>query len=92
MAAGDPDEIKKRVPGRRVRCRTRLPAATVESWPWVQRVRGEGERLDICCTDAEDLCRRLLERDRALEDLEVSGAGLEEAFLDLTTPAGERVA
>ncbi len=92
VAEGSSDEIKQRVPGRRVRCRTRLPAAAVENWPGVQQVRDEAGCLDILCSDAEGLVRRLLAGDNGLEGLEVTGAGLEKAFLDLTGRPDERAA
>lgn len=84
VAEGAPDLIKSRVPGRRIRCRTRLDADAVSNWPGVQRARREDELLEVLCSDAEDVVRRLLEEDRDLDRLEVAGAGLEDAFLQLT--------
>lgn len=84
IAEGTSKDIKNRIPGRRVCCRTRLPAETIQAWPGVQRVRADSAVLEILCSDAEDLVRRLLAADEGLADLEVAGAGLEEAFLDLT--------
>ena len=53
-------------------------------------VRHDGAAMEILTNDAERLARDLLMRDAALSGLEITGAGLEEAFLTLTaarTPA-----
>lgn len=92
VAEGRPEDIKRRVPGRRVRCRTTLDAATVQGWPGVQRVHPDGDAMDILCSDAENVVRQLLAADHALANLRVTGADLEEAFLDLTGKPGDRAA
>jgi ABC-2 type transport system ATP-binding protein len=43
-----------------------------------------GGRAELLATVAEPTVRELLARDESLADLEVTGAGLEEAFLALT--------
>ena len=57
----------------------------------MQSLRRDGRTIEILTSAAEDLARELLLRDRALTDLEITGAGLEEAFLTLTAsrPDGE---
>jgi len=50
---------------------------------------GRGDLVEILTGAAEAVVRELLERDADLHDLEVRGAGLEEAFLALT---GNRIA
>lgn len=84
VAEGAPSRIKSRVASTRVRCRTALSPRAIADWRGVQHVRAEGASLEVLCTDAEDVVRRLLSEDAGLAGLEVTGAGLEEAFLELT--------
>ena len=85
-AEGTPAAIKQQVAGQRVRCRTTVPAETIRSLPGVQRVQN-GEVTELWAAKPEPVVRFLLERDPALSGLEVSGVGLEEAFLALTQKA-----
>jgi ABC-2 type transport system ATP-binding protein len=91
VADGAPHEIKARVASRRVRCVTSLPAALIEGFGGVGSVRREGAVTEIVTSDAEHVVRQLLIRDSGVSGLEVSGAGLEEAFLTLTSAAATRV-
>ncbi len=86
LAEGTPAEIKSRVRGRRVRCVTALAIDEIAAWPGVAAARREGAATEIVAAAAEPIVARLLARDPGLADLEVSGAGLEEAFLTLTAP------
>jgi len=92
VAQGSPSEIKSRTANRRVRCRTRVPTDTVARWEQVQRVRVDAASLEILTAEAEAVVRRLLDADPQLSGLEVAGAGLEEAFLDLTENDGREAA
>jgi ABC-2 type transport system ATP-binding protein len=83
-AAGTPAEIKARTAGRRIRCVTCLAPETVARLPGVKEVTRMGAALEILATQAEPVVLALLNQDPALTDLEVSGAGLEQAFLALT--------
>ena len=83
-AEGSPAEIKSRASGRRIRCRTRLSVATVESLAGVLDVQTDREYLDIRVTEAEPVLRELLLRDSTVSGIEVTSAGLEDAFLALT--------
>ncbi len=93
VAAGTPAQIKQRVSLKQVHCRTGLPVAELESHPLIEKLQietqpnADQDKL-IQCTlltqNAEALLRDLLQRDQALTDLQVTGAGLEEAFLALT--------
>jgi ABC-2 type transport system ATP-binding protein len=47
-------------------------------------VRRDRQRLEITVTDAEKIVRQLLGTDDGLTELEVSRAGLAEAFNELT--------
>jgi ABC-2 type transport system ATP-binding protein len=86
IAEGSPAEIKARVVGRRIRCRTALPLAEIGAFPGVRDVRRQGELTELMATEAERAVFELLSRDPALSALEVRGADLEEAFLSLTHP------
>jgi ABC-2 type transport system ATP-binding protein len=91
LAEGSPDQIKARVVGRTVRCRTCLGMPELERLPGVRAVRRDGELVELFAAEPERLVAALLAADPALCGLEVRGAGLEEAFLALTcglAPAG----
>jgi len=86
-AEGTPAEIKARVTGKRIRCRTRLPLAELAALPGVRDARcTEAGEADLLAAAAEPVIRELLARDPAVSGLDVRGAGLEEAFLALTGP------
>jgi ABC-2 type transport system ATP-binding protein len=84
IAEGTPAEIKARVAGRKVVCRTTLSLNDVLALPGVREARQEGERIEVFTSEAERVTFELLSRDRSLSGLEVRGADLEEAFLALT--------
>ena len=84
VADGTPAEIKSRTSARRIRCETSIPAVVLGSLPGVTRVEVDGSRVDILASIAEPVVRELLRRDEHLSNLEVTGAGLEDAFLALT--------
>lgn len=85
IAEGKPAEIKTRVAGRVVRCSTRLGEEEAKSLPGVVRVSRRGRRLDLLTSEPEAALRRMFALDPDLGDLTVEGAGLEEAFLSLTS-------
>jgi ABC-2 type transport system ATP-binding protein len=84
IAEGAPAEIKRQTAGRRIRCVTSLDLATVRRFAGVVDVRQDRAALEIRATEAEPVIRELLARDERLSGLEVSSAGLEDAFLALT--------
>ena len=84
VADGTPAEIKSRTSARRIRCETSTPAVVLGSLPGVTRVEVDGSRVEILASIAEPVVRELLRRDEHLSNLEVTGAGLEDAFLALT--------
>jgi ABC-2 type transport system ATP-binding protein len=97
LAEGTPAEIKGRVGGRVIRCRTSVPAEAAAFLPGVREARRRGEDLEVLTPTAEPVVRELLARDPGLSGLEVRGAGLEDAFLSLTgspetVPASKEVA
>ena len=50
----------------------------------VRSAQAAGGRAELLAAMAEPVVRELLRRDEDLSDLEVTGAGLEDAFLALT--------
>jgi ABC-2 type transport system ATP-binding protein len=87
VADGPPHVIKAKVGGRRVRCVTTLGEDALKALPAVDSMRRDGTTMEFLTHDAETLVRALLTRDEALAGLEVTGAGLEEAFIALTRAA-----
>lgn len=83
IADGTPQQLKARVRGRRVRCRTTTPVHLLRAFG-VTQVDREGQLLTVRCQTAEPLVRFLLAQDPDLADLEVSSVSLEEAFAELT--------
>jgi ABC-2 type transport system ATP-binding protein len=88
VADGPPIEIKARVGGRTIRATMPgVELAAVQSVAGVTRVEQRGEGYVLTCTDSaasDAALRDLLVRFPAARDIEVRGAGLEEAFLNLT--------
>jgi ABC-2 type transport system ATP-binding protein len=84
VAEGTPAEIKASTAGRRIRCVSSLDIETVRSLPGVNDVRRDRDALEIHAASAEPILRELLARDAGLSGVEVTSAGLEEAFLALT--------
>jgi ABC-2 type transport system ATP-binding protein len=90
VADGAPHEIKALAASRQVRCVTSVPSREILAMPGVTSVRQDGTALEILAADAEGLARALLVRDPLLTGLEVRGAGLEDAFLALTSVPSAR--
>ncbi len=84
VAEGTPAEIKSRVLGRTLRCRTALPLAELSRLAGVKSARPNGDGVELLVNDAEAVLRTLLARDPSVGGIEVRGADLEEAFLALT--------
>lgn len=84
IAEGTPAEIKARVVGRKIRCRTSLTLEEAAAVPGVRSARREGEITELFTNEADRAVRELLQRDPGLSGLEVQGADLEEAFFALT--------
>ena len=85
VAEGTPSQIKAQTAGKQIRCITSLSIETVRSMPGVLEVRQDREALEIKATEAEPVLRELLDGDRSISGIEVASAGLEEAFLALTS-------
>jgi ABC-2 type transport system ATP-binding protein len=84
VAEGTPSEIKARSAGKQIRCVTRLSIDAVQRMPGVVAVLQDREALQIKATEAEPVLRQLLASDSEISGIEVTSAGLEEAFLALT--------
>jgi ABC-2 type transport system ATP-binding protein len=57
--------------------------------PGVTSVEVRGERVLLRCDDSDKAVRALIESGRPYRDLEITGAGLEEAFLTLTAASAK---
>jgi len=84
VAEGTPESIKANTAGKRIRCETQLTLGAVELMAGVVSVRYDREAIEIQTSSAETTLRELLASDSDLSALEVSNAGIEEAFLALT--------
>jgi ABC-2 type transport system ATP-binding protein len=86
LAEGTPGEIKRQAAGRRIRCRTQVGIEAVRQMPGVIAVEEDRGALVIRASElgAEPIVRELLQRDTALSGLEITNAGLDDAFLALT--------
>jgi ABC-2 type transport system ATP-binding protein len=85
VADGPTTEIRARVGGRTIRAT--LPGARPESLtvlPGVVSVERHGEAVVLRCSDSDAGIRALLAAHPEARDIEIAGAGLEEAFLELT--------
>ncbi len=85
IAEGTPAEIKARTGGKKIRCVTQLSSSVLERLPGVVEVREDRGAMVIQASDAESVLRGLLSLDLEVSGIEVSSAGLEEAFLALTS-------
>ncbi len=84
VADGPATEIKAKVGGRTIRAT--LPGvdlAEVGALPGVTTAERRGDAVVLSCADSDAALRALLARYPVARDLEVRGAGLEEAFLEL---------
>ena len=84
VAGGTPAEIKAHTSGKKIRCVTALSPASISQIPGVSEVQADREAIQIHASAAESVVRELLARDPSLSALEITTAGLEEAFLALT--------
>ncbi|HEY5316901.1 MAG TPA: ABC transporter ATP-binding protein [Solirubrobacteraceae bacterium] len=85
VADGPTTEIKARV-GRRT-LRATLPhvdPATLSALPGVASADRHGDAVILSCSDSDQTVRALLAQYPQAKDLEIVGAGLEAAFLELT--------
>jgi ABC-2 type transport system ATP-binding protein len=94
VADGSTTELKGRVSGRQIRLT--LPAVQdgeLAAIAGVTAVTRHGDSVTLVCSDSDTALRSLLERYPAARDIEITGAGLEDAFIHLVNPQpghGER--
>jgi ABC-2 type transport system ATP-binding protein len=91
VADGPTTEIKAMVGLRMIRAT--LPAADLAALaelPGVTSTDRRGESVVLRCSDSDAAIRALLASFPEARDIEISGAGLEEAFLQLTGNSGNR--
>ena len=87
IAEGTPAEIKAQTAGKKIRCVTALSNSVLRQIPGITEVKQDREAVELHTGQAELVVRELLQRDSKLTGLEVTSAGLEEAFLALTQDA-----
>ncbi|HET6178629.1 MAG TPA: ABC transporter ATP-binding protein [Candidatus Sulfotelmatobacter sp.] len=84
IAQGTPADIKAKTSGKRIRCITSLSIAAILQIAGVTDAKEDREAVEIHAVAAEPVVRELLRLDATLSGLEITSAGLEEAFLALT--------
>jgi ABC-2 type transport system ATP-binding protein len=84
IAEGTPAEIKAQTGGKVIRCVTSLGLAELLDLPGITYAKQDRDAVELRAAQAEPAIRALLARDPSLSGLEISSAGLEEAFLALT--------
>jgi ABC-2 type transport system ATP-binding protein len=85
VADGPPTEIKAIVGSRTIRATLpNVPLEELERLPGVTHAERRGEGVALACSDSDAALRALIARHPEARDLEVRGAGLEEAFVQLT--------
>jgi ABC-2 type transport system ATP-binding protein len=85
VADGSATQIKSMVGGRTIRAT--LPDVVIDEIQHIDSVRTverRGESISITCSNSDSVLRELLNRYDSIHDIEVAGAGIEEAFLELT--------
>ena len=88
VADGPTTEIKARIGHRTIRA-TLAGVGTddLASLEGVNTAERHGEAVTLRCSDSDRAIRLLLERYPSVRDIEITGAALEEAFLELTRDA-----
>ncbi|HET7556264.1 MAG TPA: ABC transporter ATP-binding protein [Gaiellaceae bacterium] len=85
VADGPPTEIKAIVGSRTIRATLpSVPLEELERLPGVTHAERRGESVALACSDSDVALRELLARHPEARDIEVRGAGLEDAFVQLT--------
>ncbi|HEV2469055.1 MAG TPA: ABC transporter ATP-binding protein [Candidatus Sulfotelmatobacter sp.] len=88
IAEGSPATIKAQTAGKKIRCITTLSLNALRQIRGVAEVNEDREAIEIHTMAPEPVLRELLAKDATLSGLEVTSAGLEEAFLALTQDNG----
>jgi ABC-2 type transport system ATP-binding protein len=90
LADGTPEQVKAQAAGRSTVSLAAgdLPRIALENLPGVQAVQVDRGRLTLQTTDPDATVRALLQQAPHAQGLEVTHAGMEEAFLHLTQQGG----
>jgi len=85
VADGAPSQIKAKVGARTIRATAPgLDVTEAKRLPGVTSAERLGDQIVLTCADADVALHALLASQARIRDIEVRGAGLEEAFLELT--------
>ncbi|MDO8185492.1 ABC transporter ATP-binding protein [Conexibacter sp. JD483] len=85
VADGPTTEIKAMVGARTIRATLPdVPLSALGRLPGVVNADRHGDAVILACSDSDAAVRALLDEHAEARDLEISGAGLEQAFLQLT--------
>jgi ABC-2 type transport system ATP-binding protein len=85
VADGSTTGIKALVGSRTIRATLpRVEEAALAALPGVSAAERRGDAVALTCSDSDTALRAMLERFPEVRDIEIAGAGLEEAFLELT--------
>jgi ABC-2 type transport system ATP-binding protein len=89
VADGPTTEIRAMVGTRTIRATLPgVPVEALERLPGVTRAERHGEAIALTCSDSDAAIRALLAGHPDARDLEITVAGLEQAFLELTADEG----
>jgi ABC-2 type transport system ATP-binding protein len=90
LADGTPDQVKAQAAGRSTVsvAADGLPREVLERLPAVETVEQVRGRLTLSTSDPDATVRALLQQAPHVQGLEVTRAGMEEAFLQLTQQGG----
>jgi ABC-2 type transport system ATP-binding protein len=90
VADGPTTEIKALVGSRRIQATLPgVPLERLERLPGVSHAERRGDAVVLACSDSDAAIRALLAAHPETRDIEITGAGLEEAFLRLTEDADD---
>ncbi|MBS0216799.1 MAG: ABC transporter ATP-binding protein [Proteobacteria bacterium] len=89
IAQGSVDDIRALVSDQRIRCRSLVSREQLAAWPGVHEASVVDGRVELVVEDAASVLRWLLSIDPTLSELEVTRAGLADAFLALTRDTQE---
>ena len=87
VAQGSVDDIRALVSDQHIRCRSLVSQEQLAAWPGVHEASVIDGRAELLVEDAASVLRWLLSIDPTLSELEVTRAGLADAFLALTRDA-----
>jgi ABC-2 type transport system ATP-binding protein len=93
VADGPTTEIKARAGARTIRATLpEVDLSDLQTLPGVASVDRHGDVAILRCPDSDEAIRALLQRYPQARDIEIAGAALEDAFLELTAEEDDRVA